>query len=163
MNVTVAAILAVISSSDICDDPFTGGIGEPDYCKISQRQLIITPNFAFVAEPGVLVGVDRNGNRVIIESSIRQSQINVYIEAHPKDDYELLLGQISKNALCGAVSDVSLNLIACDRSANSIKTMSYLYKGESSVVVAFFTATPLAAEQVPIFEKIILSIDPNGT
>jgi hypothetical protein len=71
---------AVIATAEFCANPFEGGVDEPQFCRLNAGQEISTPFFSVVVEPEFLVGVDREGRRLYLQPSSRQSQVHMKIE-----------------------------------------------------------------------------------
>jgi hypothetical protein len=72
--------IAALATAEICADPVAGGAGEPEFCRIVSRQAIATPFFSIVVEPEFLVGVDREGRRLLAQSSVRHGQSHLTVE-----------------------------------------------------------------------------------
>jgi hypothetical protein len=71
---------AVVATAEICADPFPGGTGEPDLCRLQATQEVATPFFSLIVEPEFLVGIDRGGRRILLMPSYRQSPVHMQIE-----------------------------------------------------------------------------------
>jgi hypothetical protein len=78
---TVAVASAVLATADFCANPIEGGVGEPQFCRLTAAQQIDTPIFSLTVDPTFLVGIDRRGRRLVLQPSLWQSQVSVYIEA----------------------------------------------------------------------------------
>lgn len=72
--------LAILATAEICAEPFEGGVGEPQFCRVDALQQITTPFFTITVEPNFLVGVHHQGRRLQIQSSIRQEQDQLVVE-----------------------------------------------------------------------------------
>lgn len=79
MSVQLLA-LAVLATAEFCAEPIDGGVGEPQFCRITSNQKVSTPFFSIVVEPGFLVGVHHEGRKLQIQSSIRQSMDVLTVE-----------------------------------------------------------------------------------
>jgi hypothetical protein len=87
MPALIAVMLAgAISTAEFCAEPIAGGREEPDFCRVSTPQRIDTPFFAIVVDSDVLIGVDQNGRRIMIQFSPRQNQAGLLIQAIPLDE-----------------------------------------------------------------------------
>lgn len=73
-------VAAVAATAEFCVNPIDGGVGEPDLCRLDASQEIETPFFSITVEPEFLVGVDRDGRRMLLTPSYRQSPVNMQIE-----------------------------------------------------------------------------------
>jgi hypothetical protein len=72
--------LAVLATAEFCAEPIDGGVGEPQFCRITSNQEVSTPFFSIVVESGFLVGIHHNGRKLQIQSSIRQSMDVLTVE-----------------------------------------------------------------------------------
>jgi hypothetical protein len=70
LQMVAAAVLATV---DFCAAPIGGGAGEPQFCRVDATQEIDTPFFSIKVEPGLLVGVGREGRYVQIQPALWQS------------------------------------------------------------------------------------------
>jgi len=50
-------VVAALSTAEFCAKPIDGGVGEPEFCRIYERQEISTPYFSIVVKPDFIVGV----------------------------------------------------------------------------------------------------------
>jgi hypothetical protein len=80
-SIVVASV--VLTTAEFCANPIEGGVGEPQFCRLNAPQQIETPVFSIVIDSTFLIGIDRNGRRLLIQPSLRQSQVSVNIEAIP--------------------------------------------------------------------------------
>ena len=71
---------AVLATADFCSEPMEGGVGEPQFCRLSANQEISTLYFTIVVEADFLVGVHNQGRRLQIQSSMRQDHDVLFIE-----------------------------------------------------------------------------------
>ncbi len=73
-------MVAVLATAEFCADPIEGGVGDPQFCRLYARQEVATPFFSIVAEPDFLVGVDRQGRRLRVQSTLWKNQDQLTIE-----------------------------------------------------------------------------------
>src|SRR5688500_18796542 len=86
MNMLIAQIFGLaVSINDICPRPVYEVAGGDGFCIIEEEQLIETPYFVVTISPRVLVWLDDNGRTLVIESSVRQSQISIGITVNELD------------------------------------------------------------------------------
>ena len=83
---TAWALIAVVATSEFCAAPLPGGVGEPLFCRLDQPTRVETPYFSVLIEPEFLVGVHREGGRLVAQSSIPQAQDWFEIEVIESDD-----------------------------------------------------------------------------
>lgn len=83
---TQALVAAVLATAEFCAEPIDGGVGEPQFCSVSTPQEISTPFFSITVEADFLVGVDHQGRRLQIRSTLRQSQDYLLIEVQDEAD-----------------------------------------------------------------------------
>ena len=50
-------VVAALATAEFCAKPIDGGVGEPEFCRIYERQEISTPYFSIVVKPDFIVGV----------------------------------------------------------------------------------------------------------
>jgi hypothetical protein len=76
---------AVLATSEFCAEPFDGGVEDPQFCRVTAPLEISTPYFSISIEPNFLVGIDRQGRRLRVQSTLWQNQdyllIQVDVEA----------------------------------------------------------------------------------
>ena len=84
--------VAVLATAEFCADPIEGGVGEPQFCRITAGQEISTPYFSISVEPGFLVGVHHEGSKLQIQSSIRQSMDVLSVERAEGPGPQISLG-----------------------------------------------------------------------
>jgi len=73
-------MVAVLATAEFCTDPIEGGVSDPQLCRLYARQVITTPFFSIVVEPDFLVGVDRQGRRLQVQSTLWKNQDQLTIE-----------------------------------------------------------------------------------
>jgi hypothetical protein len=73
-------ILAALTTAEFCAEPVDGGVGEPQFCRITSSQEISTPYFSIVVEPNFLVGVHDQGRKLQVQSTMRQSMDVMTVE-----------------------------------------------------------------------------------
>ena len=71
---------AALATAEFCAEPFNGGVGEPQFCRITQRQEISTPYFSMFVEPDFIAGIHHEGNRIQVQSTLWQSPNELSIE-----------------------------------------------------------------------------------
>ena len=79
-------LVAVVATSDFCASPISGGVQEPDFCRLDQATEIETPYFSVRVEPELLVGVHREGRRLFAQPSPRQAPASFAIDVLEQDD-----------------------------------------------------------------------------
>jgi hypothetical protein len=79
-------LAAVLATAEFCAEPFDGGVEEPQFCRITSSQELSTPYFSIVLVPNFLAGVDRQGRRLLIQSTLWQSQDYLQVEAYIEVD-----------------------------------------------------------------------------
>jgi hypothetical protein len=72
--------LGALATAEFCTEPLDGGVGDPQFCRITSRQEITTPYFSVVVEPNFLVGVHEQGRKLRIQSSIREEMDGMSVE-----------------------------------------------------------------------------------
>lgn len=82
MDISIQLLVAaVLATAEFCAEPMDGGVGESQFCLIAASQEISTPFFSITVEPNFLVGVHQEGRRLQVQSSIRQNQDGLIVEA----------------------------------------------------------------------------------
>jgi hypothetical protein len=74
-------LAAVLATAELCAQPIEGGVSEPQFCRVDASEEIATPFFSIVVEPDFLVGVDREGRRLLIQSILFKNQDQLTVEA----------------------------------------------------------------------------------
>lgn len=74
-------VTAVLATAEICPQPMEGGVGAPLVCHLAEPQEISTPYFSIVVEADFFVGVDREGRRLLLQSTQFNNQAALAIEA----------------------------------------------------------------------------------
>jgi hypothetical protein len=86
-TVTQFLAVAVLATAEFCANPIDGGVEEPRFCSPTSAQELSTPYFSITVEPDFLAGIDRQGRRLLIQSTLWQSQdylrVEVHVEASP--------------------------------------------------------------------------------
>ena len=77
---TQLLVTAVLATAEFCAAPFDGGTGEPQFCQVNASLELSTPYFSINVEPNFLVGIDRVGRRLQIQSTLWQSQDYLLVE-----------------------------------------------------------------------------------
>ncbi len=72
--------LAVLSTAEFCAGPIEGGAEDPQFCRMATSQEVSTPYFSIVVEPGFLVGVNRQGRKLRVQSSLWQTMDVLTVE-----------------------------------------------------------------------------------
>jgi hypothetical protein len=76
----------VLATAEFCASPLDGGVEEPQFCSVTSSQELSTPYFSITVEANFLVGIDRQGRRLLIQSTLWQNQDYLRIEAHVEAD-----------------------------------------------------------------------------
>ena len=152
-----AALLSslVLQSIDICAEPMAGGVGEPDFCALSKSTTIKTPYFSFTAAAKSFVGIDRDGNRAIVQPTVFKNLIQLSIETHPLSEKAELMRRFGR---CGDLAAQTDSLVECNQSTNGIVQISRLYLGAERLIFAKLSAGEMATEQLPEYRVMLESI-----
>ena len=126
---TVASLL--IQTANLCSEPVAGGVGEPYFCFVAESTVIETPYFSLRTPPESLVGIDREGARVIVQASIRQSGIALVIEAHANTEMNRLYREVGR---CGNLDARSDSFFVCVRSTDEFMEITTLRVGGKRLV-----------------------------
>ena len=81
MALSQVAVAAVLATAEFCVQPVEGGVGDPLFCRMTTSQEVSTPYFSIVVEAGFFVGVDREGRRILVQSSVFKNHDTLTIEA----------------------------------------------------------------------------------
>ena len=156
----IAAITGslVMHSTDLCAEPFAGGVGEPDFCVIAESTTVDTPYFSFDVAPKALVGIDRNGARAIVQGSIRQSQVHLVIEAHPRNDQDKLMDRMGR---CGDLVLETESVLVCDWSTDGVVRVVRLSMGKNRLVLSELSAAGTGLEFLPDYKTMLESVVPE--
>ena len=73
-------VASVLATAEFCAHPVEGGVGEPQFCRLEARQEIATPYFSIVVEADFHVGVDREGRRLLVQSTVFKNLDHLSIE-----------------------------------------------------------------------------------
>ena len=156
MPIFAAIVISlVMQTSDLCAEPFAGGVGEPDFCVLSDSTIVQTPYFSFEVSPRVLVGIDREGARAIVQGSIRQSQVHLVLEAFPTTDHSKLISQMGR---CGEISAESDSILQCDWSSDGVVRIARLLVGSEQLILSELSAAGSGLEFLPDYRTILESI-----
>ncbi len=85
-------LVAVVATSELCENPMQGGAGDPEVCLIHERQLVETPYFSVTIEPGFYVEVDRDGRRLRAQPTLIKELASFEIELFEAADPKRLAG-----------------------------------------------------------------------
>ena len=159
MWITIVWVFFVASSTtDVCSDPIKGGIGEPAFCRLDASRVIHTPYFALEVPAGLLVGIDREGRRLVVQPSIRQSPINLVVESIPGSDRQIAMDSIGR---CQD-SKVSRNRFSCVNSSDGTVREKHLFRTQDRIVRLEFTASSMSNDTINQFRSMIQSLRVDG-
>ena len=147
--------LLILQSGDICAEPMPGGVGEPAFCEVAEETTITTPYFSFDAVGNSFVGIDRDGNRAIVQPTIFKNPIQLYIEAHPLGAQSELMRQFER---CGGPAAENDVILECDHSTSGIFRITRLHLGSERLVFAELNAGEIAGEELPAYRAMLDSI-----
>jgi hypothetical protein len=82
-TLSLAVMTGVLATADFCAAPIDGGPANPLYCRLSTAQRIETPFLSLEVDARFLIGVDKDGRRVMIGLSQHQNQAGLVIEIIP--------------------------------------------------------------------------------
>lgn len=152
---------AVLSTADLCEAPFEGGVGEPSFCVLTETQRVETPYFAITVTSGLLVGLDSEGRRIQIQGSLWQSHIGMTLlaiePAHQAQATEYL------GNLCAGHTPSAEAPIVCDQSNREIISRIYAYRNGGNLVIVTLELSSLAIEYLSQFDGMVKSIVIHGT
>ena len=153
---TVVQFLAatVLATADICSEPFVGGVEEPQFCRLNSSLELSTPYFSVTVEPNFLVGVDREGRRLFIQSSIRQSQDYLQVEVHLEANAPKLTG-------CPEIKEWSESGVAwqeCRRSSETGHERRLQASMAGRYVLIEYGYSTLGTVSAPALERMTQSI-----
>jgi hypothetical protein len=150
---------AVLVTAEFCADPFDGGVGEPQFCRLYETQEISTPYFSITIEPDFLVGVDRQGRRLQIQPSLRQSPVVLSVERIDDSDGP------NWSDCPEIVETVEENVTwqDCRRTENGIHERRLLAKVNGAYVLIEYSYGALGATLAPALERMTQSIRIHAT
>jgi hypothetical protein len=79
-------VAAVLATAEFCAEPIDGDVGEPQFCRVASPLELSTPFFTISVEPHFLVGIDRDGRRLQVRSSLSRSQDYLLVEVREEPD-----------------------------------------------------------------------------
>ena len=147
------------STTDICSNSFEGGIGEPRFCRIQEHGRVVTPYFSVNLDPNLLVGIDSNGRRLVMQPSLWGSLIALNIRALDvtKTEDESLNGWACNSTELGNASGISCTWIT-DPDSGIVWRRYVLRRGGNAVEINL-SASSHGQSQLPLVENIIKSIE----
>jgi hypothetical protein len=80
MALSELVIAAAVVTADFCAKLIEGGVGDPQFCSIALEQEVSTPYFSIVVEAGFLVGLNREGRRLQVQSTLFKNHDSLTIE-----------------------------------------------------------------------------------
>ena len=80
MALSQLVIAAALVTADFCADPIEGGVGDPQFCSFAIAREVSTPYFSIVVEAGFLVGLNREGRKLQVQSILFKNHDTLTIE-----------------------------------------------------------------------------------
>ena len=147
-------LAAVIATAEFCPEPIDGGMGEPQFCRITSRQEISTPYFSIVVEPEFRAGVHDQGRKVQIQSTVRQAM----------DVMTLVMvegSQMPKSSHCPKVTETVEENVTwhdCRSTSEGIHSRHLVAELKGRYVVIEYSYGQLGASSAPALERMTQSI-----
>jgi len=155
MFASVWLVAAVLSSDDLCDDPQVSGKDNPDYCLLSEARTVQTPWFDVDVPAGVFVGVDSDGSRLQVESSVRQSRAGLRIEAYDSERRSEVLLRFGR---CARVLSSDDTHMLCDHSSYGLTNLALLLYGSERPVVVTLAVTEPGGPELERYTLMLQSV-----
>jgi hypothetical protein len=146
--------LAALATAEFCTNPVEGGVGEPQFCRMTSRQEVSTPNFSIVVEPNFLVAVYDQGRKVQIQSTIRQAMDVLTIEAVEGSRPPL-------QSVCPEITETVEDNVTwhdCRSTAEGIHSRRLIAEWDGHYVVIEYSYGRLSASRAPALERMTQSI-----
>ena len=154
MTLSQLLMAAVLTTAEFCDQPIEGGVGEPQFCRLTTNQEISTPYFSVVAESGFFVGVNREGRRMQVQSTLFKNQDMLTIEV-------LEGSSLPMWSDCPTVNEFSVDGVAwqdCHETSNGQYTRRLAAALSDRHVVIEYSYTSLATRMGPALERMTQSV-----
>jgi hypothetical protein len=146
--------VTALATAEFCAAPFDGGVGEPQFCRISERQEVSTPYFSIVVEPEFIVGVHNQGRRLQVQSTLWQSPNTLIVEriegSSPPEWPE-----------CPTITETiegDVTWLDCRIPADGFYERRLAAKLKSAYVVIEYTYSRLGAATGPALERMLQSV-----
>ena len=146
--------LSVLATAEFCAEPIDGGVGEPQFCRITSHQEVSTPYFSIVVEPDFLVGVHHEGRKLQIQSSIWQSMDVLTVE-------RVEGAQLPVRSECPKITETVQDNVTwhdCRYSVDGIHRRRLIAELHGSYVVIEYSYGKLSAKSSPALERMTQSI-----
>jgi len=146
--------VTALATAEFCAAPFDGGVGEPQFCRILERQEVSTPYFSIIVEPEFIVGVHHEGRRLQVQSTLWQSPNSFIVER---------IDGSSPPAWpeCPTITETiegDLTWLNCRISAGGFYERRLAAKLKGAYVVVRYSYSRLGAETGPALERMMQSV-----
>ncbi len=152
--VTQLLVAAVLTTAEFCAEPFDGGVEEPQFCRVTSPLELSTPFFTITVEPDFLVGIDRDGRRLRIQSTLWQSQDYLQIEVLEDPDN-------SRWSICSRVDiriDSGISWQDCRASTDASFVRILMATMPNRYVLIEYGYSSLGAPSGPALERMTQSV-----
>ena len=151
---TLLVAAVVLATAEFCAEPLDGGVEEPQFCRVTSPLELSTPFFTITVEPHFLVGIDRGGRRLQVQSSLWQSQDYLLIEVREDSDN-------SRWNRCSEIDVWIENGVAwqdCRTATNSMHERLLMVSMPQRYVLIDYGYSSLGSESAPALERMTQSI-----
>ncbi len=152
---TQLLIAGVLATAELCTQPIKGGGDGPDFCNLYSAQKVETPYFSIDVESDFLVGVDRQGRRMHVQSA-------------PSRGIDLLAIEVSNEtesqewSNCSDLTETHEEDVTwrdCHRASTTVFERQLVARLKNGyVVIQYFYTAGIGTKRAPLLERMTQSI-----